>query len=118
MAIAANILNPFIQIVLPDVGRVFVLFGGIVAVIGALAWIAAFIIRRKYTKITPFAPKAQEPTTPVAPTPPAAAPRPPQSPVAAAPQALPQPTAQQQGGRTLQVPQNRPKPPVPPRIIQ
>lgn len=101
LAIISNIVNPFIQIVLPDVGRAFVLFSGIVAVLGALAWIAAVIVRRKYTKVTPFGPKA------------------PARPSAAAPATkqgtLPVPQTPVQAA---QPPQNRPKPPVPPRIIQ
>lgn len=97
LAIISNILNPFVQNVLPDVGRAFALFGGITAAVGAAAWIAAFIIRRKYTKVTPFRPVSTPQTTPPAPQQPAA---------------LPTPQAPSQQA------QNKPKPPVPPRIIQ
>jgi hypothetical protein len=97
LAIISNIVNPFVQNVLPDVGTAFALFGGAAAVIGTIAWVAAVVIRRKYTKVTPFTAASAPRTTPPAPQQPAT---------------LPTPQAPNQQG------QNGPKPPVPPRIIQ
>lgn len=105
LAIIGNVLNPFVQIVLPDIGKAFALVGGAVAAIGGAGWIASAIIRRKYTKVTPFSPKSQARQTPAP-----SAPQP-----ATTPRTMPTP---QPPVRPVQPPQNRPNPPKPPRFIQ
>jgi hypothetical protein len=60
LALAQNIINPVVRTILPDVGRLFALFGGIVTAAGGAAWLVAFIIRRKYAHITQFSPKTSQ----------------------------------------------------------
>lgn len=59
-----SLINPLFQKAIADVGRVIVLFGSPVAVIGGGAWLAAFLIRRKQSQQPPtYKPPATLPPT-------------------------------------------------------
>lgn len=97
-AMVAAIINPLVQTIMPGVGQAFLLYGGIVAAVGAAVWATGFFIRCKYTRVTPFDPGPKPPATPLKPTQSSSHQAPPASPA--------------QPAKTM------PRPQTPPRVIQ